>query len=485
MSAESLDVAMVASEMAPFAKSGGLADVVAALPRALAAKGHRVSVFLPRYGSIAFPPGDLAGALDLPVDGRLRRAGFYARELEPGVRVVFVESRELFDRAGLYGEANRDYPDNRVRFALLARAALEYFRARGERPDVFHAHDWQAGLLPVYLKSLYAEDPVLARTGCLFTIHNLAYQGYFGPDTLELLGLPAVLGSLEGLEFHGGINFLKGGLLFAELLSTVSPRYAREIQTEEQGHGLDGVLRVRSADLYGILNGVDYEAWDPSRDPHIEARYDADHLDGKQACRRALLEAFGLPAGPDLPIVGVVSRLVSHKGFDVVAAAAADLLRRRMRMVVLGSGDPALEAAFRQLAAAAPDRFAARFSYDEALAHKVQAGADMFLMPSRYEPCGLTQMYSLRYGTPPVVRATGGLVDTVEPWDPATGSGTGFLFQTLDGTGLSWALDRALEAWSDRAGWLRLMRNGMARDFSWDRSARRYVELYRRVRELA
>jgi starch synthase len=333
----------------------------------------------------------------------------------------------------------------------------------------------------VYLKSFYGNDPTLRRAPSVFTIHNIAYQGRFGPDTLGVLGLPRNLGTSDALEFHGSLSYLKGGIVFSELVTTVSPQYAREIQGPEHGYGFDGILRSRSGDFVGILNGVDYEEWDPSRDRHVAKRYSGDDLSGKAVCKAEVLRALGLPESPDLPLIGAISRLVGQKGFDIVAGAWWDLAQRPLRMGVLGSGEREVEEGLRALAHRDRERFAVRIGYDEVLAHKIEAGADMFLMPSRYEPCGLTQMYSLRYGTVPIVRATGGLLDTVEPFDPATGRGTGFRFETADGTGMMWAIDQALAAYGDRQVWERLMRNGMSRDFSWDRSARQYVDAYRRA----
>jgi starch synthase len=461
--------------MVPFLKTGGLADVTAALPKALTKLGHRVTVVMPRYGSIPFPPGEFVGSVHVTVDAATRSAGFYRTGTDAGVEVVFVEHPPFYDRPKPYGS-----DDDRLRFAFLARAALEYFRSRGDRPDVVHAHDWQAGLAPVYLKAFYWEDPTLHRTPSVLTIHNVAYQGRFGVDTLGVLGLPHHLGNPFALGYHdGGISYLKGGAVFAEKVSTVSPTYAREIQGAEHGLGFQDTVRSRATDVVGILNGVDYEEWDPRADAHIAGRYSADDLAGKAACKADLLRTFGLPDSPDLPVVGVISRLVWQKGFDVVAGAWWDLLQRPLRMVVLGTGDRAVQAGLAQLAHREPDRFAVRFAYDEGLAHRIMAGSDMFLMPSRSEPCGLTQMYALRYGTVPIVRSTGGLVDTVEAYDPGTGWGTGFRFDTADGTGLVWALDQALGAYTDRAGWEKLMRRGMAKDFSWARSAREYVALYR------
>ncbi|HET7293952.1 MAG TPA: glycogen synthase GlgA [Vicinamibacteria bacterium] len=475
-----LHVAYVTSEIVPYAKTGGLGDVGAALPKALVALGHRVTVFLPRYGGIAFPPGEFVGSVHVPVDSVPRSAGFYRATNADGVEVVFVEHPAFFDRAQLYGEGGLDYADNRLRFAFLSRAAIEYFRSRGERPSVFHAHDWQAGLVPVYLKAFYWDDPTLHRMPSLFTIHNASYQGVFGSDTLGVLGLPWNLGTADALEYHGGVSYLKGGILFSEILTAVSPQYAREIQGD-LGYSMDGPIRSRAADLVGILNGVDYDEWDPAVDTRIAANYTPLDLGGKATCKADLLRSVGLPEFPDLPVIGVTSRLVHQKGFDVVVRAWYDLVNRPLRMVVLGSGEPDVENGFRALELRAPDRFAARVGYDTGLAHKIQAGADMFLMPSRFEPCGLTQMYALRYGTVPIVRATGGLVDTVEPWDAATRQGTGFRFAHADGTGMMWAIDQAVAAWQDREAWSALQRNGMKKDFSWERSARAYEEAFRRA----
>jgi starch synthase len=460
--------------MVPFLKTGGLADVSAALPKALARLGHRVTVVMPRYGTIS--PGEPDGAVVVSLGGRPREASLSLHRTEGGVEVVFVDHPPFFDRPHPYGAE-----DDRLRFAFLARVALERFRSRRERPDVFHAHDWQAGLVPVYLKSAYWEDPTLGRVPSVFTIHNVAYQGQFGQGTLGQVGLARHLGADFALGYHGGISYLKGGVVFAEKVTTVSPTYAREIQDDEHGFGFQEVVRSRAADVVGILNGVDYDEWDPRVDRHIARRYSSRDLKGKAACRRDLLSTFGLPESAELPVVGVISRLVWQKGFDIVAGAWWDLLRRPLRMVVLGTGEGAVQAGLADLARRQGDRFAVRFDYDEGLAHRIMAGSDLFLMPSRSEPCGLTQMYALRYGTVPIVRATGGLADTVEPWDPATGRGTGFVFEHADGTGLVWAIDQALAAWQDAAGWRQLMRNGMVRDFSWDRSAREYVDLYRQA----
>jgi len=474
---DKLHIAHVTPEMAPFMKTGGLADVSAALPKALVDLGHRVTVVLPRHATIPFAPGEPVGSADIPLDGAPRRASYHRTRTDAGVDVVFVEYPPFFDRPTPYG-----HDDDRLRFAFLARAALEYFRLLGERPHVVHAHDWQAGLVPVYLKASYWEDPVLRRTPTVFTIHNVAYQGVFSMDTVSLLGLPRHLASSFALEHGGGVSYLKGGTVFAERVTTVSPTYALEIQGPEHGLGFETVVRSRAEDTVGILNGVDYEEWDPRNDRHLAKRYSSRARAGKAACKADLLRTFGQPADPDMPLVAGISRLVWQKGFDIVADAWWDLLRRPLRLVVLGTGEPEVQAGLASLAQRDPTRFAVHFAYDEGLSHRVMAGADMFLMPSRSEPCGLTQMYALRYGTVPIVRTTGGLADTVEPHSAGGQEGTGFRFDTPDGTGLMWALDQALAAYGNPGEWRALMQRGMSRDFSWDRSARAYVDLYETAR---
>ena len=474
-------IVTASSEMTPWAKTGGLADVCAALPKALAARGHEVTCFLPRYGSISFPPGRFIGSVHVPVDRLQRSAGFYEKELARGLRVIFVEHPPFFDRNGIYGDANGDFGDNEFRFAFFCRAVLEFCRSRGYRPDVFHAHDWQTGLLPVYLKSFYPDDPTLYRVPTVFTIHNLAYQGIFSAATLGPLGLPDSLVTEDALEWGGNISYMKGGLLFSEAITTVSPTYAREIQTAEFGLGLEAVVRSRTDDLIGILNGVDTDEWDPSRDPHIAAPYDLTDHTGKAACKRALLQEFSMPAEPDLPLIGIISRLVHQKGFDLVVSASEALLARPIRMVVLGTGEPDVEEGLREFVRRDPRRFGVRFHYDAGLAHRIEAGCDMILMPSRFEPCGLTQMYSMRYGTIPIVRATGGLKDTVEPFDLRRRKGTGFVFEHADATGLVWAIDQALAAYAKPGPWTVLMQNAMSRDDSWALSAERYEAVYSRA----
>jgi starch synthase len=476
-------IVMIASEGVPFSKTGGLADVVGGLPQAIARLGHEVAVILPRYRmtKLANPRTALA-SLTIPLGHKLHFPAVLEGPNQDGFRTFFIDYPPYFDRDALYGTPEMgDYPDNAERFALFSRAALEAAKLLFP-PDVLHCHDWQSALVPVLLHTLYAEDPALAKTGALFTIHNLGYQGLFPPDVLPGLGLGWELFQLERLEFWGKVNFLKGGLVYSDYINTVSKKYAKEIQTDEYGFGLQGLLRERSAVVTGILNGVDYSQWNPASDRFLAAPYTPDDLKGKPACKKDLLEQFKLPSkNLDRPLVGIVSRFTAQKGADLIQQVADELTREDFYLVALGTGDAEYEALFRRLAEEYPEKIAVRIAYDNTLAHKIEGGADMFLMPSRYEPCGLNQIYSLKYGTVPVVRATGGLDDTIEPWDPASGAGTGFKFWDYTGEALLDTVRAALKAYQDRDGWQRLMRNGMAQDFSWDASAREYVALYRRI----
>ena len=474
-------ILMVASEAVPWAKTGGLADVVGALPRALARLGHDIDVVIPRYRGIV--AGEGVGRVTVPLGGRTADAPVFAVE-EGRVRTLFVDQPEYFDRPFLYGEGNRDYDDNALRFAFFARAALEWAASTGRGYDVVHAHDWQAGLVPVMLATTFAGHPVLGGTPAVFTIHNLAFQGTFSADWLPALGLGRELLHPRRLEFWGRISFLKGGIAFSRTITTVSPRYAQEIQTPEFGFGFDGILRERSPDLVGILNGIDYDHWDPARDVHLPMSYSASNLEGKDAARRALLEAYGIPAttaSAERLLVGMVSRMVDQKGFDLLAASADSLVRLDATFVVLGTGDPRYEELWRGLASRYPDRIGARIGFDEGLAHLVEGGADLFLMPSRFEPCGLNQMYSLRYGSVPLVRAIGGLYDTVRNVDPRTGEGTGFRFDEYSPRALLGTLRWALDVWKDKETWRRIQLAGMGEDNSWDDRARQYVRVYERA----
>jgi starch synthase len=479
-----MKILFVASEGLPFSKTGGLADVVEALPKALVAMGHEVAVALPRYrgtkaSAVVLP------SLTIPLGNSLRFPAVAGGAMVAGVRYYFVDDPEYFDRDQLYAAQGKDYPDNAERFAEFSRAAIEISKHVWP-PDVIHCHDWQTALVPVLLRTLYAGDPLLCGTPVVFTIHNMGYHGLFPREILGRLSLPESLFRMDAMEFYGKVNFLKAGLVFADYLTTVSRKYAEEIQTPEYGHGLDGVVRGRAERLHGILNGVDYAAWSPEVDTFIAARYRASDLSGKRACKKDLLEQFKLPSdGAALarPVVGIVSRFADQKGFDLIAEEASDLLAENLTIVALGAGEPKYEHLFRELATNFPDKIAVKIAYDNAVAHKIEAGSDMFLMPSRYEPCGLNQIYSLRYGTVPVVRATGGLDDTIEAFDARTGRGTGFKFESYTGQALLACLREALRTYADEKAWRKVQANGMAKDFSWQASASEYLRLYDTARK--
>jgi starch synthase len=482
-----LDILMVVSEAIPYSKTGGLGDVGGALPSALARLGHHVTLVTPRYRGVpdgreiaAFPRGAWLGAPDVRV---------LEREHGDGVRFWFVDCPAYYDRDDLYAGRLGDYPDNHMRFSLLSRTALECAVAAGLRPAVIHAHDWQAGLVPAYLRERFRGHPAFAGAGTVFTIHNLAYQGIFGREVLPALDLPWDVFTGEGLEFWNNVSFLKAGINFSDIVTTVSRRYAQEIQTAEQGFGFEGILQRRAGALVGIRNGVDTAVWDPANDPLLPSAFSADDLAGKAKVKQALLARVGLdqPGQWARPVIGMVSRMVDQKGLDLIQGAvkAGSLQALDAVFVILGTGTPEYEGMWRGLAERHPDRIAVTVGFSEELAHLIEGGSDIFLMPSRFEPCGLNQMYSLRYGTVPVVRATGGLDDTVQDVDEATGAGTGFKFSAHTTGGMMEALGRAL-AWFGRpAAWRRIQLAGMAQDNSWEASAREYVEVYHRARERA
>jgi starch synthase len=480
-----LRVALVSAEVTPFAKTGGLGDVTAALAAYLHRHGHEVRLFLPLYASLA------AEGLDLQpvpqVQGVPLRMGpwqlsfsLWRGRLPDGETPIhFVHCPALFGRQGIY---TTDW-DEGLRFAFLTRAALAACQHWQWAPEIFHCNDWHTALGPLYLKSVYSWDRLFHGTRSVLTLHNLGYQGIFPAQQLGDVGLANEAHLLWQEDLQAGLfNFLKTGLLYADLLTTVSHNYAQEIQTPEQGMGLDALLRERRGALLGIVNGIDPAEWSPEADPHLPASYSRHDLSGKETCKRALLAEAGLRDG-DRPLVGMVSRLTSQKGIDLLFEALPPLLAAdELRFVALGSGDRRYVDFLRWLAATFPGRAAFHEGYSNPIAHRIEAGADVFLMPSRYEPCGLNQMYSLRYGTVPVVRRTGGLADTVEPFDPGADSGTGFVFEHYTAAGLSWALRWAMHLYrTDRDAWRRLQRRGMERDFSWDRQGARYVEAYRRL----
>jgi len=487
--AQRLRVLLVTSEVSPFAKTGGLGDVAAALPRALRALGHDVRVLMPRYRGVerhATGIRTVVPRLEVPVGDRRIEGALLATETSAGVPVYFLQQDHYFDRDGLYGTGDGDYPDNCERFIFFCRGALEALIALdGEekdawRPQIIHANDWQTGLVAVYLRTLYRDHPALKSAATVFTIHNLAYQGIFWHHDMPMTGLGWDVFTPAGLEFYGGLNFLKGGLVFSDLLTTVSRTYAAEIRTPEFGNGLEGVLEERAQDLHGVVNGIDYEQWNPAKDPALPRSYSPGEPEGKVVCREALRRELGLNGAPG-PLVAMVTRLAEQKGLDLALESLPGMLDAGCRVALLGSGESSLEDAWTQAAARHPGVVAVRIGYDPELASRMYAGADCFLMPSRYEPCGLAQLIALRYGAGPVVRRTGGLADTVTEFDPARRTGTGFLFDEFSADALLDAVRRAAAAFHRPELWGTLVKNAMTEDFSWDASAREYAQLYRKV----
>ena len=472
-----MKILFISSEGLPYSKTGGLADVVEALPRALQASGHEVAVLLPRYHGNKIT-STLVSSVSTQLGDKMRFPAIGEGTPVMGVRYFFVDDPAFFDRAHLYGDKAGDYPDNAERFAEFSRVAIE-FTKRVWLPDVIHCHDWQSAMVPLLLRTQHANDPVVRSLPVVLTIHNLGYQGLFPQTAMKNIGLPDTLFTMDALEFYGKVNFLKGGLIFADYLTTVSRRYAKEIQTPEYGWGLEGVIRNRADRLVGILNGVDYGVWSPEADTLIAQKYSINSLEGKKACKKDLLAYFRLPQeNLDIPLIGIVSRFVDQKGFDLIAQVAEELMDENLALVALGTGQPEYEKLFKGLAEKYSARVGVKIGYDNTLAHKIEAGADMFLMPSRYEPCGLNQIYSLRYGTVPVVRATGGLDDTIQSFASKTHQGTGFKFEEYDGAALLGCVRAALKAYRDPKVWHAIQANGMAKDFSWKASAAAYVTLY-------
>jgi starch synthase len=480
-STPALDVLFVTSEMRPFARTGGLSDVSAALPRALARLGHRVTVVVPRYRG-AQTDGAQGTAADVPFGQHAYPVRFIEQAVETGVTAVLVEAPALYDRDGLYGDSRGEFGDNAFRFAVLCRGALEYARLKGARPSVIHAHDWQGALAPVYARTVLRDDPVVGGVKTVLTIHNLAFQGGFDPKELQWIGLGRDLYTPQLLEFWGRASSLKAGVVLSDIITTVSPTYAQEILDPEYGFGFDGILRSRAKDLVGILNGIDTDVWNPKTDPLLPVRFGAASLGKKKVVKRALLEAAGLPvdpAGLARPLIGIVTRLTHQKGCDLYVGSGTRLADIDASWVLLGSGDGWCEEFWKRLAAARPDRVSARIGFDDSFAHLIEGGADLFLMPSWYEPCGLNQMYSQRYGTLPIVRATGGLRDTVVDADEAPDRGTGFAFRDYTPEALLATIERAVRAFGNPKAWKGFQQNAMRQDFSWDVSAREYVKVYR------
>jgi starch synthase len=484
---EPLRILFVTPEAVPFAKTGGLADVSGALPKYLQSLGSDVVLVMPCYRTVKASGLSLqyvGDEIEVPVGDEKIRAEIYRGELNQGLPVYFIGRDEYFDREHLYGTAKGDYFDNAERFIFFSRAALLLTEHIRFSPDIVHHHEWQTGLVSAYLKSIYQSHPLFRATASVFTIHNIAYQGLFKKEKFSLTGLPMGMYHPEGIEFWERINLMKAGIVYADVINTVSEKYSEEIQTPEFGYGLDGILRKRKEDLYGILNGVDYQDWDPSHDPFIAAHYDARDLSGKRECKRDLLRVFHLPASLEhLPVIGMISRLADQKGFDLLAEVLQEIFSLDIGFVLLGTGDQKYHDLFNQVSRKYPQKAGIRIGYDNPLAHKIEAGADLFLMPSKYEPCGLNQIYSLKYGTIPVVRATGGLDDTIVNYDPHTGRGDGFKFVDYNAEELFDQVQKAIRFYFRPDHWKRLIQNAMAADFSWEKSAKDYLQLYRKAME--
>ncbi len=460
--------------MVPFAKTGGLADVAGELPEALAALGHEIIAFVPRYKTVDIQKWGLRPVidrLDIPVGSEVETGRVFSHTLQSGIRVFLVDHPEFFCRDGLYGTAVGDYPDNDRRFIFFQRAVCETLINLGFKADIVHCHDWQTGLIPIYLKTLFARQPVFKKTKSVFTIHNLAYQGNFPPDSLPATGLGWDQFRLERLEFYGKISFLKAGLVYADLITTVSERYAEEIQTKEFGCGLEGVLQKRRDSLRGIINGIDPKEWKPETD--------------KGTSKSALQKENGFSVDPKVPVVGLISRLVDQKGIDIVIPAVSEMGRLGVQFVVLGTGEEKYHQTLREIAKKNKSFVGVHVLFDAKMAKRIYAGCDMLLVPSYYEPCGLSQLIALRFGTIPVVRETGGLADTIHDFNPQTREGNGFVFKDYSSEALLGALKRALKVFADQKSWPALVRNAMACDFSWTASAKKYVELYQTMERKA
>lgn len=477
-----LHVGIASPEIAPFAKTGGLADVLGSLPKALQRLGVQLTLIMPAYRTVlrsGLPLENTGVQITVPISNRKEEGTLLEIKTDNVIPIYFIRADQYFDRDHLYDDSGVDYPDNAERFIFFARAILEVLRRNPV--EILHVHDWQSALAIVFLKAQPQLYPELLPAKAVLTIHNMGHQGLFWYLDWHLLNLPRTFFNARFLEFHGRINFLKGAIALADFITTVSPTYADEITTHDQGFGLEGILQERAASLIGILNGVDYDIWNPETDPDIHTRYGLKNLAGKKGCKADLQRTFGLPEALDVPIIGMVSRLAAQKGLDLLEKSLDELLCRNIQFILLGKGDRHFEGFFKSVPLKYPRKAGVRIVFDESLARKVISGSDFFLMPSRYEPGGLTQLLSLRYGTIPVVRSTGGLRDTIEEFDPQTGKGNGFVFHNYGIDDFLAAVDRALAAFSQKENWHTLMVNAMTSDFSWSRSAQEYLKLYQKL----
>ena len=478
----------LASEIAPFAKTGGLADVAGALPKALKELGHEIRLFMPKYRCINERKFVLREVirlkdLEIPLGSRKVRVNIKSSFIpNTKVQVYFLDCKPYFDRNELYVDptTKTDYKDNDERFILFARTALEMLKLLHWQPDIVHCNDWQTGLIPLYLKTLYNDDQVLGNVKTLVTIHNIGYQGNFDKSAVSKANLPeSLFYPMSPLEFYGKFSFLKAGLEYTDKINTVSPTYATEIQSgSEYGHGMEGILRRRHEDLHGILNGVDYSEWSPDVDKYIPFQYNSTQLDKKLENKKALLQECNLMFDEHIPLIGSISRLADQKGFDLIAEIIDQMMGLNFQYVLLGTGDQKYHQLFTKMAKKYPQKISVHLKFDNRLAHLIEAGSDMFLMPSKYEPCGLNQLYSLHYGTIPIVRATGGLADTVVDFSPQAETGTGFVFKNYNSSELLQAIQRAIETFADSSIWTKLVHTAMKQDFSWKNSANEYTKLY-------
>jgi starch synthase len=481
-----MKILIASSEVAPFAKTGGLADVAGSLPIALQKLDHDIRVITPKYKITdegKFQLRQVIETVEVPISNRRERCSVLEGKLGDAIPVYFVKNDMYYHRDQLYGDSQGDYPDNAERFIYFSRSILEICKHLQFSPDIIHCHDWQTGLVPIYLRQHHKGDPLFAKTASVYTIHNLGYQGLFWHYDMHLTGLGWELFTPDGLEYYGKINLMKGGLLWADIINTVSKTYSQEIQTKEYGYGLEGVLQYRSNDLYGIVNGVDYTIWNPATDPLLAQHYSPEALAGKTTCKKEVLKEFGLPVNMAHPVIGMISRLDDQKGFDLIVEIADKLMNLDLYFILLGTGHEKYQKLLRRIGEKYPKKAGIRLAYDNTLAHKIEAGADMFLMPSRYEPCGLNQIYSLKYGTVPIVRATGGLNDTIKIFQPKADTGTGIKFSAYKSENLLNAIKTALKAYQDKKVWQALMIRGMQEDFSWDASAKDYEKLYKKALE--
>ena len=487
-----INILYVVAEAVPFAKTGGLADVAGALPQTVKELGHEIRIMMPKYASFSerkFRVHDVIRLreINIPIRGTCITSSVKSAFISSSkvkVQVYFLANDKYYGRDGIYvnPHTKKEYSDNDERFIFFCKGTLETLKKLGWRPDIIHCNDWHTGLIPAYLKTIYKDDPFFKNIKTIFTIHNLAYQGIFPKESFDKSDLPSSIFTPDGVEFHGKFNFMKAGIVYADIINTVSEKYAQEIRTKEEfGFGLEKLLNKRKNDLYGIINGVDYNVWSPQTDEFIPTKYSAATISKKVENKKALLQKYNLKFDENIPVIGIISRLADQKGFDLIGDIVNELMSLDIQMVVLGTGEKRYHELFQKIHNKYPDKFGVYLGFSESLAHLIEAGSDMFLMPSRYEPCGLNQIYSLKYGTVPIVRATGGLDDTIENVDEKSGTGTGFKFNKYDSKELLKTIKKAIKVYQDKKIWTKIMKNGMSKDFSWSNSAKKYIALYKKL----